>query len=315
MSKCLITGCGGFIGSYLAEYLLQRDAAVYGIVHHDTKNLDHIKDKVTLFSCDIKDKDRVEAIVTEVKPDAIFHLAAQSRVEPSQPNPEKTFSINTLGTLSLLEAVRKAAINPVNPVIELACSSAEYGFSHQDEIPIDETHEFRPSSPYAVSKAAADLLGYFYWRAYHFPIIRVRLFNITGPRRMDDVCSDFTRGIVEIEKGHKDKLEPGNLEAIRDFTDVRDAVEALWRLVERGAPGEAYNLCSGRGYSMRQVLDMAISLSSCNIKVCPQQRKLRSIDDPVYIGDNSKLKRLGWEPQIPLERTLEDMLEHWRHQI
>jgi GDP-4-dehydro-6-deoxy-D-mannose reductase len=312
MSKCLITGCGGFIGSYLAEYLLQRDAAVYGIIHHDTKNLDHLEGKVTLFDCDIQDKDRVEAIVVEVKPDVIFHLAAQSRVESSQQNPEQTFRINTLGTLSLLEAVRQAAINPV---IELAGSSAVYGVSHQSEIPIDETHEFRPSSPYAVSKVAADMLGYFYWRAYHFPIIRVRLFNITGPRMMDDVCSDFTRDIVEVEKGRKEKLEPGNLEAIRDFTDVRDAVEALWRLAERGVPGEAYNLCSDRGYSMRQVLDMAISLSSCNIKVCPHQRKLRSIDDPVYIGDNSKLKKLGWEPQIPLETTLEDMLEHWRHQI
>ncbi len=312
MSKCLITGCGGFIGSYLAEYLLQRDAAVYGIVHRDTKNLDHIKGRVTLFSGDIQDKDRVEAIVTEVKPDVIFHLAAQSRVEPSQQNPEKTFSINTLGTLSLLEAVRQAAINPV---IELAGSSAEYGFSHQSEIPMKETHEFRPSSPYAVSKVAADMLGYFYWRAYHLTIIRVRPFNITGPRKIGDACSDFTRGIVEVEKGRKDKLEPGNLEAVRDFTDVRDAVTALWRLAERGAPGEAYNLCSGRGYSMRQVLDMAISLSSGNIKVYPQQRKFRSIDDPVYIGDNSRLKKLGWEPQIPLETTLEDMLEYWRHQI
>ena len=312
MSKCLITGCGGFVGSYLAEYLLQKDVAVYGIVHHDTKNLDHLKGKLTLFSCDIQDKDRVEAIVAEVKPDVIFHLAAQSRVEPSQQNPEKTFSINTLGTLSLLEAVRQAAINPV---IELACSSAEYGFSHQYEIPMKETHEFRPSSHYAVSKVAADMLGYLYWRVYHIHTIRVRPFNITGPGKIGDACSDFTRGIVAIETGHKDKLEPGNLEAVRDFSDVRDAVTALWLLAERGVPGEAYNLCSGRGYSIKQVLDMAISLSSQNIKVCPQQRKFRSIDDPVYIGDNSKLRNLGWEPQIPLEKTLEDMLEHWRHQI
>ena len=312
MSDCLITGCGGFIGSYLAEYLLQKGAAVYGIVHHDTKNLDHLKGKLTLFSCDIQDKDRVEAIVAEIKPDVIFHLAAQSRVEPSQQNTEKTFGINTLGTLFLLEAVRKAAINPV---IELACSSAEYGLSHQDEVPIDETHEFRPSSPYAVSKIATDMLGYFYWRAYHLPIIRVRLFNITGPGGKADAYSDFTRGIVDIEKGRKDKLEPGNLEAIRDFTDVRDVIKALWLLAEKGVPGEVYNLCSGKGYSMRQVIDVAISLSSHSIKVCPQQRKLRHLDDPVYIGDNSKLKELGWEPQIPLEKTLADMLEHWRNQV
>jgi len=312
MSKCLITGCGGFVGSHLAGYLIEKGVAVYGIVHHDSKNLDHLKGQLTLFSCDIQDKDRLEAIVAESKPDVIFHLAAQSRVEPSKQDPEKTFTINTLGTLFLLEAVRKAAIKPI---IELACSSAEYGFSRQDEVPIHETHEFRPSSPYAVSKIAADMLGYFYWRAYHIPIIRVRPFNITGPGKIGDACSDFIRGIIKIEKGRKDKLEPGNLEAIRDFTDVRDAIKALWLLAERGISGEAYNLCSGRGYSIKQVLDMAISLSSLNIKVCPQQGKLRSVYDPVYIGDNSKLRKLGWEPQIPLEKTLEDMLEHWRHQI
>jgi GDP-4-dehydro-6-deoxy-D-mannose reductase len=312
MSKCLITGCGGFIGSYLAEYSLQKDIAVYGVVHHGAKNLDHLKEKITLISCDIQDKDSVKAIVAEVKPDIIFHLAAESQVEPSNQNFEKTFSINTLGTLHLLEAVRQAGITPV---IGLAGSSAEYGPSHQDEVHIDETHGFRPSSLYAVSKAAADMLGYFYWKAYHLPIIRVRLFNITGPGRIGDACSDFTRGIVESERERKNKLEVGNLEAVRDFTDVRDGVKALWRLIERATPGEAYNLCSGRGYSIKQILDMAISLSSHKIQGSPRQRKLRFIDDPVYIGDNSKLRKLGWEPQIPLEKTLADMLEYWRRQI
>jgi len=143
----------------------------------------------------------------------------------------------------------------------------------------------------------------------------VRPFNITGPGKMGDASSDLTRGIVEIEKGHKDNLEAGNLEPIRDLTDVRDAVKALLVLAEKGTPGEAYNLCSGRGHSMKQVLDMAISLSAHSIEVSSHQRKLRFIDDPVYIGDNSKLRKLGWEPQIPLEKTLEDMLEYWRHQI
>lgn len=133
MKKCLITGCGGFIGSYLAGYLLQKDVAVYGVVHHDAKNLDHLKGKLTLISCDIQDKDKVQAVVNEVKPDIIFHLAAESQVEPLKQSLEKTFSINTLGTLYLLEAVRQAGINPV---IELAGSSAEYGPSHQGEVPI-----------------------------------------------------------------------------------------------------------------------------------------------------------------------------------
>lgn len=312
MSKCLITGCGGFVGSYLAEYLLQKGVAVYGMVHHDAKNLDHLEGEVVLFSCDIRDKDRVEAIVAEVKPDVIFHLAAQSRVMPSWQDPETTFNINALGTLFLLEGVRKAAINPV---VEIVTSSAVYGFGRRDRIPIKETHELRPASPYAVSKAAADMLGYLYWQAYHLHIIRVRPFNITGPGQIGDACSDLTHDIVEIEKGRKHTLEVGNLEAVRDFTNGRDAVTALWLLAEKGVPGEAYNLCSGRGYSIKEVLDMTISLSSHSIKVCSSPEKVRHLDDPVYIGDNSRLRQLGWEPQIPLEKTLADMLEHWRNQV
>ena len=312
MDKCLITGCGGFIGSHLAEFLLEMGISVYGIVHENSTNIDHLKDRLTILKCDILDKEGVESNLASINPDLVFHLAAQSLPRYSWHDPERTLKVNILGTLYLLEGIRKM---DTNPVIEIACSSAEYGFSGKDKIPIKETNELHPSNPYGVSKVAEDMLALLYQQTYNMRVIRVRPFYITGPRKTLDVCSDFARGIVDIEKGRKKLLDVGNLETVREVLDIRDCVKAMWLLAEKGVPGDVYNICSGKGYKIKDILDKLISLSSQHIKVNPAPNLMRPADDPVLIGDNSKLCALGWEPQIPIERTLSDMLDYWRGEI
>jgi len=286
---------------------------VYGMVYGDTGNIEHLKGKITIMRCDINDAENVNEVLRGSKPDYIFHLAAQSFVMTSWEDPYLTLKTNILGTLNLLEGIRMMGINPL---VEIVGSSSVYGPRSPEELPLKEETDFRPTSFYAVSKVGEEMLGYLYAKVYGMSVVRVRPFNMTGPRKTGDACSDFTRGLVEIEKGLKKVLEVGNLETVRDFTDGRDAVKALWLLAEKGAPGEVYSLCSGRGYKMRDILNMAISLSGLeNVEVRQVPWKMRPYDDPIYVGDNSKLRSLGWEPKIPMERTLSDMLDYWRSKL
>jgi len=313
MKKAMITGCGGFIGSHIADFLLTKNMDIYGIVYEKKSvNIAHLKNKIKTMNLDMKNKKMVEEIVNKIKPDYVFHMAAQSFVIPSWKDPEETFVSNILGTFYLLDAIRKAKINPI---IIIACSSAEYGLTQKDEIPINEKKEFRPSSPYAVSKVGTDMLAYLYWQAYQMKIIRIRYFNITGTRKTFDACSDFAKRIVEIEKGKQTALNVGNLEGIRDITDVRDAIKATWLLTEKGNFGDVYNICSSKSYKIKDILNTLISLSNKKIVVKKDKNKLRILDDPIFIGDNSKIKKLGWKPEIPLEKTLCDILDYWRKTI
>lgn len=312
MKKYLVTGCEGFIGSHLADLLVEKGHRVCGIVYDDTGNIDHLYDKITLFHCDMKSRERVKEIVCQVRPEIVFHLAAQSYVTVSWEDPEETLKTNTLGSFYLLESLREAQLNPL---VEIVGSSAVYGSRAESELPLSEEADFRPTSMYAVSKVGEEMLGYFYWEVFGMKVIRVRPFNMTGPRKTDDACSDFSRGIVEIEKGLRDELEVGNLETVRDFTDGRDAVKALWLLAEKGKPGELYNLCSGRGWKMKDILDMLLSISGRQIRYKVVLEKMRPYDDPIYVGDNSKLLALGWKPETPMEKTLSDSLDYWREKL
>jgi GDP-4-dehydro-6-deoxy-D-mannose reductase len=308
--KCLIVGCGGFIGSHLAEFLLTKNFTIYGTVYRNTSNIEHIKNCITILKYDIRDKIRIESIIETVNPDAIFYLATQNFIAPSWEDPEKTLTTNILGTYYFLDAIQKSGMDPI---VEVISSSAVYGMNYDNEIPVKENKEFRPLNPYAVSKIGVDMLAYLYWQTYTMKIIRIRPFNVTGPRRTFDVCSDFAKGIVEIEKGQRNVLEVGNLESVRDITDVRDAVKAMGLLLEKGHFGDAYNLCSGNGYKIREILNKLISLSeSNNITVYQDPNKMRKSDDTTQIGDNTKLREIGWVPEIPLESTLGDLLNFWR---
>lgn len=313
MVRCLITGCEGFVGSHLADLLVSKGHEVYGTVFEDNKRLDHLKGKIKTFKCDMNDKNMVRTIVEISRPDYVFHLAAQSFVGVSWDNPKLTIETNIIGTLNFLEAIRKLGIDTKTLIVG---SSSVYGNVSDKDLPIKETAQLRPTSFYAVSKVGEETLGYMYNRVYGMKTIMVRPFNMTGLRKTGDACADFTKRVVEIEKGINDinTLEVGNLNTTRDFTDGRDAVKGLWVLAEKGIYGEVYNLCSGKGYVMNDILNTIISLSNhhSNIDVKQVKWKLRPYDDPIYVGDNSKLKSLGWKPEISIDKTLTDMLDYWR---
>jgi len=315
--KILITGIAGFVGSHLAEYSLAQKAEVFGIDSPKAKkdNITHIEDKIKYIECDITDEKRLKQVVREIKPDRIFHLAAQSFVPASWESPVRTLETNIIGQVNLFEAARECNINPF---IQIACSSEEYGEVTEENLPITEQTPLNPLSSYGVSKVAQDLLGYQYNKSYGMNIIRTRAFNHAGPRRGEIfVCSDFAKQIAQIEAGKNlPILYVGNIKAIRDFTDVRDVVRAYWLALEKCEPGQVYNICSGKGYAIKQVADMLLSLTDAKIEIKVDSARLRPSDVQVLIGDSSKFRKAtGWQPEILFEKTLKDLLNFWREKI
>jgi len=307
MPRALVTGSGGFIGSYLVPFLKHQGYETLGTYLHGEKVQD--KDKGRFESMDMRDRVQVKELIHEWKPDLIVHLAAQSLVMPSWDDPVYTAEVNVLGMLYLLEAVRQVASDPL---ILLAGTSAQYGWSYQEEIPVGENRELRPTSPYAATKVGAEALAYAYFSGHKFRIVRMRLFNVTGAGKAEDACSDFARGIAELEKHDGGILEVGNLDTIRDISDVRDVVRAMWILIQNGIAGEAYNICSGKGTRIGDILDMLIRMTVVPVEVRRNSKRQRPSDEPIFVGDNSKISALGWQPEIPIERTLSDLLGYWR---
>jgi GDP-4-dehydro-6-deoxy-D-mannose reductase len=313
--RILITGITGFVGSHLAEYALAQGAEVYGSSRWRSKtdNIEHIQDRITCVESDLRDLSSVQHLLDVAAPDRVFHLAAQSFVHASWHTPAETLTTNTISQVNLLEAIR--ARGGQAPRFLVIGSSEEYGLVYEEELPIKESNPLRPLSPYAVSKVTQDLMGYQYFKSYNLPIVRARAFNHEGPRRGDVfVTSNFARQIAEIEAGRrKPEILVGNLKAQRDYSDVRDIVGGYWLLLERGEPGEVYNLSSGRAWAIQDVLDFLLKESTTRgIAVRVDPSRMRPSDVPLLVGDSTKIRSLGWQPRIPFEKTLRDLLKYWR---
>jgi GDP-4-dehydro-6-deoxy-D-mannose reductase len=317
--RVLITGITGMAGSHLADYLLEMGGIeVHGIKRwrSRTENIEHIMDKVALHECELKDVFSVKTVLRAVRPDRIYHLAAQSFVPTSWNSPADTLMNNIVGELNILEAIRELDLKDTR--MHIAGSSEEYGFVYENEVPIKETNPLRPLSPYAVSKIGQDYLAYQYYKSYGIFSVRTRAFNHTGPRRGEVfVTSSFARQIALIEKGiQKPVIYVGNLEAKRDFSDIRDVVKAYYISLEKGGAGEVYNIGNDKAYSIREVLEMLLSFSKIKVSIEEDSERMRPSDVPLLICDSSKFReKTGWRPEIPFEKTLEDLLNYWRGRI
>ena len=315
--KALITGIAGFAASHLADTLLEEGIEVFGIEIKGARldNLEHIKCRIKVFSCDVSDVSCLKRVLRKVKPSIIFHLAAQSVPHESWFNPANSLKVNIIGTANILEAVKELRLNAR---IHISSSAECYGFVHSSEVPITESQLFRPLSPYGVGKAGQDLLGYQYFKSYGMQIVRTRAFNHFGPRMSQKFApSSFARQIALIEK---DKQEPviyvGDLKPIRDFTDVRDIASAYWLSLKKGESGEVYNVCSGKGNKISNILETLLRFSDKMIDIKVDKKRFRPSDVKILVGDNSKFsKATGWKPKVSFDESLRDLLDYWRERV
>jgi GDP-4-dehydro-6-deoxy-D-mannose reductase len=309
--RVMITGAAGFIGTYLANYSSGLGATVLGIGITEPGAdwaggaFEH---------CDVRDYPRLKQLLATFKPDRIFHLAAQSYPTRSLRDPQETFTVNVGGTINLFEGLRALASKPL---VVVACSSAEYGNVAPSDLPVREDHLLQPLHPYGVSKVAQDLLAAQYFFNYSIPTLRIRIFNTTGPGKIEDLCSDLTRRAAEIELGLRPpKMPAGNLSTRRAIVDVRDLVRGLWMASEHCAEGEAYNLGGNSIYSVQEVIDAIRAEVNIPFIVERDPALVRKCDEPVIAGDTTKIRNCsGWTPEIELSRTLREMLHWWRSRL
>lgn len=315
--KVLITGIAGFVGSYLAEECLSYGDEVYGLKRpgQSHSHLDGIVGRIHVHDVDLRDAMAMMNLLYKVRPEKIFHLAAQSFVPLSWKSPADTFNTNVIGQVNLFEAILELGIDPW---VLIAGSSEEYGMVRPEETPIREENPLRPLSPYAVSKVTQDLMAYQYFKSHGIKTIRTRAFNHTGPRRNDlFVISSFCSQVARIEAGLAEPvIRVGNLDAIRDFSDVRDIVCAYRLALEKCEPGEVYNICSGKGLKIRDLLEIVLSKTSASVEVKQDPERMRPSDLPIVVGSYDKFnKATKWRPLISIEETIDDLLEYWRSQV
>jgi GDP-4-dehydro-6-deoxy-D-mannose reductase len=299
------------VGGHLLAQLQAQGGRVFGLVRPSSAPLAGCEVVVA----DLLDAEAVARVVRTLAPQRIVHLAAQSSVKESWADPEATLKTNVLGLLHLLEGVRKAGLRPRVLVVG---SADEYGAVADAARPLGEDAPLRPVSPYAVSKVAQGYLALQYALGHGLSVVRTRTFNHTGPGRGAVFAeSSFARQIADIEAGRREpRILVGNLEAVRDFSDVRDVVRAYALLAERGAPGEVYNVCSGRGVRLRELLDELLGLARIPLEVRLDPARLRPSDVPALVGDPSRLRRsTGWSPRHTLAEALRDLLEAWRARV
>lgn len=317
--RVLITGVTGFVGSHLAEYIINLNEGheVFGLCRWRSPkdNLEKIFNKVNMVEADLCDLSALIRHFREIKPDVIFHLAAQSYVLTSFNSPIHTLWTNVIGTANLLEAVR---IVEIDPVIHICSSSEVYGQVSETDVPIRETCPFRPASPYAVSKVGEDMVAYQYFVSYGIKAIRTRMFTHTGPRRGDVFAmSAFAKQVAAAELKLKEPvIHVGNLQSVRTFCDVRDAVRAYWILVNRCKPGEVYNIGGNRTMTIGEALDILLSYAKVKCEVIVDPRLLRPSDVTLQVPCIDKFSNeTGWTPEIPFEKTLRDILDYWRDEL
>jgi len=320
--KALITGITGMVGSHLADLLLEKGFKVYGVYRWDEKldNISHLvpkinrKQNISLEYGDINDFTSILTIIKNIKPDFIFHLAAQSFPLTSFHYPQQTLQTNIIGTANILESIR---ISKLNPIIHICSSSEIFGRVKKKDLPISENNNFHPASPYAISKVGTDLLSRFYFEAYNMKTLTTRMFTHTGPRRSDIFAeSTFAKQIAMIEYGYqKPEILVGNLNSLRTIADVRDACFAYYLLVTKNPQyGESYNIGGSHICKVGDVLNKLLSLSNKkNIKIKIDKKRLRPIDADLQVPDTSKFKKhTGWKPKFTFDQTMEDLLEYWR---
>ena len=315
--RALITGVSGFAGSHLAEHLLAHtELEVCGTdISSNGRNIVHLRDDLELHVGDMSNPAVASDILSRAKPDYIFHLAAQAFVPQSWSDPWQTIANNIRAELNILQTLVDSG---ASPRLLIVGSADEYGMISPDELPVTEATPLRPYNPYAVSKIAQDMLGYQYFASHGLPVVRVRPFNHIGARQSPAfVTSDFARQIAQVEQGHRTpELQVGNLDAKRDFTDVRDMVRAYYLALEQGEEGQVYNLGSERAHSIREILGMLLEMSQAKIEVVQDAARLRPSDVPVVISDCSKFReRTGWRGTVSLRDSLSDILDYWRERV
>ena len=298
--KALITGINGFVGPYLKQHLSKNNFEVYGTDISDGQNVD--------YKADILNKDQIEKLISETAPDFIFHLAAQSSVKLSWSNPELTNKINVKGTKNLLDAIKS---HTPDARVLIVSSADIYGIPKK--IPLTEKSELDPISPYGKSRLEQEKLV----KSYNLNLTVSRSFTHTGPgQKPIFVCSDFAKQVAEIEKGGKPTISAGDITIKRDFTDVRDIAKAYLLALQKCSFNEVYNICSGKSYPLKNILDILLSLTNKQIEIRTDPNKIRKNDIKDMIGDNSKfVKATAWKPEISIEKTLKDILDYWRENI
>ncbi|TXT65294.1 MAG: GDP-6-deoxy-D-mannose reductase [Promethearchaeota archaeon] len=339
MKKVLITGADGFLGSHLTDFLLQKGYHVFGLKRPNTKvhNLSHYTNGIqdfsenekkeflahtiklptnseflTLLECDLNNAKLLEELIIETHPELVFHFGAQPYVIPSWEDPRYTINTNVIGTINIFEPLKKHGIK--SRVI-VACSSAEYGTTTEKvKRPLKESDPLKAVHPYGISKIATELLAQQYFLNFEIDTVNLRFFNQTGPRKINDACSDFVRKVAQIELGLAEPvIEVGNLNPYRDITGIKDSLQAIWLAAQNGSSGQTFNVCSNRKIQIRKVLEIVLGFSSKKIDVRENTpEKLRKTDEDVILGDNTKLKdELGFEITQSLEGLLREMFEYW----
>lgn len=319
--KVLVTGAGGMVGSHMVELLYKRGDEVVGIWHKNKKNIEQITLPIKFVQCDLRYAQGIDELIMDFMPEQIYHLAAQSYPTVSWVSPTETIDVNINSTINIYEAIKKARKykdNKYNPIVVVACSSAEYGETLNQmqglgEVYVKETAQLQPLHPYGVSKVGQDLISFQYFMNDHIRCIRARIFNSTGTRKVNDVTSGFTKRAVEAEKTSNWELKVGNLDTKRAIMDQRDLVKGLMLLAEKGKVGDVYNISSEYVYQMSDIVKMIEKQVGHKLEIKIDEKLIRPTDEKIIVGDITKLKEdTGWYQDIRMEQTISDMLDYWR---